>query len=203
MLSRIGQQPRDSRRASISASMSVDALRPRRGERQPQAVDDALRIAAIEPLAPVAVSVVVGCDRAASAPSRTSRSASAFDSRSRSASAVMRAASGGTIAASRSSGSGWPAEIAARPRPAPWIASMPHFSLSGSTRVSTPACRIHSSARDGSGADKQLLQLAPRRARPKGASSPSFSRAQARSPSASGRPAPYQAKKRKKRRMRR
>ena len=30
--------------------------------------------------------------------------------------------------------------------------SMPHFSLSGRMRVSTPACRIHSSARDGSGA---------------------------------------------------
>ena len=38
---------------------------------------------------------------------------------------------------------------------------MPHFSLSGSTPCSTPAWRIHNSARDGSGAPKQLLELGP------------------------------------------
>ena len=79
---------------------------------------------------------------------------------------------------------------------------MPHFSLSGSTCVSTPACRIHNSARDGSGADSSFFSSAQTRSADSW-SSPSFSRAQAFSPSASGRPEPYQAKKRKKRRMRR
>ena len=79
---------------------------------------------------------------------------------------------------------------------------MPHFSLSGRMRVSTPAWRIHKSARDGSGADISFFSSAQTRSADS-RSSPSFSRAQAFSPRASGRPAPYQAKKRKKRRMRR
>ncbi len=44
-----------------------------------------------------------------------------------------------------------------------WIASIPHFSLSGRTFVSTPACRIHSSARDGSGAESSLFSSAQTR----------------------------------------
>ena len=55
---------------------------------------------------------------------------------------------------------------------------MPHFSLSGRMRVSTPACRIHSSARDGSGADSSFFSSVQTRSADSW-SSPSFSRAQA------------------------
>ncbi len=72
---------------------------------------------------------------------------------------------------------------------------MPHFSLSGSTFVSTPACRIHSSARDGSGAASSVRNSCHTRSGDS-RSSPSFSRAEALMPAASGRPVPYQAKKR-------
>ena len=83
-----------------------------------------------------------------------------------------------------------------------WIVSMPHFSVSGSTAVSTPACRIHSRARDGSGADRSFF-ISPQTRSADRVFNPSRSRAVARRASASGRPLPDQAKNRKNRRLRR
>ena len=82
------------------------------------------------------------------------------------------------------------------------MASMPQRSLSGRMRDRTPVWRIHRSARDGSGAARSLRVSVQTRSADS-PSSPSFSRVAARMPSASGRPLPYQAKNRKKRRMRR
>jgi hypothetical protein len=53
---------------------------------------------------------------------------------------------------------------------------MPHFSLSGSTRDRTPACRIHSSAREGSGAASSFF-ISDQTRSAESRSSPSFSRA--------------------------
>ena len=79
---------------------------------------------------------------------------------------------------------------------------MPQRSVSDSATVKTPVCRIHRSARDGSGA-ASIRRTSPHTRSADSRSIPPFSFAEARSPSASGRCRPYQAKKRKKRRMRR
>ena len=103
----------------------------------------------------------------------------------RSAKPLVRAASGGTSASSRNNGS-----ASSRDRlgldqrmdevDAPFLAFR-------QDRVSTLACRIHSSAREGSGADISFFDSAQTRSADSW-SRPSFSRAQALSASASGRP---------------
>ena len=116
-----------------------------------------------------------------------SRSASAFDSRSRSAIAAMRAASGGTIASSRSSGS------AGQPRSASagtsaWIASMPHFSLSGRTARQHAGLPHPQQRARRVGRGKQLLQLRSRPARPTaGRARPSAARRPSAPPHPAGR----------------
>ena len=71
----------------------------------------------------------------------------------------------------------------------PDIASTPHFSLSGTIRVSTPVWRIHRIAREQSPADSSFLNSDQTRSADS-PSMPSFMRAQAFSPSASGLPWP-------------
>ena len=113
----------------------------------------------------------------------------------------MRSTSGGTMASIRSSGSGRQPS-AASVSTSGWTRSMPHRSVSGSTLERMPDCRIQSSERAGSGAESNFL-ISDHTRSADSLSSPSLSLAQAFRPAASGRPLPYQAKKRKKRRMRR
>ena len=141
------------------------------------------------------------CIGSSAAAHASSRSRSAFETFSRSDNVLTRSGDGGMIADMRRSGSG------SHPRSrsaatSPCTASMPHFSLSGSAALKTPAVRIQSKARDGSGAESSFLSSAQTRSADNFRTQ-SLSRAQAFNPSASGLPLPYQAKKRKKRRMRR
>src|SRR5690606_41351800 len=70
--------------------------------------------------------------------------------------ALSRSAAGGSLAASLSRGSrSHPRSRSAATRP--WIASIPHFPVSGRICVSTLAVRIHRSAREGSGAESSFL----------------------------------------------
>jgi hypothetical protein len=117
-----------------------------------------------------------------------SRSVSARDIFRRAESPRIRSASGGTIAISRSIGSGSQSSAASVAISGP-IESIPHFSLSGSTLDRTPDWRIHNSARPGSAALSSVLSSFQTRS-DDSVSSFSRARAQAFNAAASGRPAP-------------
>ena len=114
-----------------------------------------------------------------------------LEKRKRSAIFFKRTSSRGTMEKSRNNGSGGSlitrsVSISGR------NASIPHFSVSGRIIPKIAACRIHKSARVGSGAESIFLTSDHTRSADN-CKSPSFRRAHALIASASGRPLPTHA----------